>query len=176
MKVLLTGILILFTLSEGLAQQQVAENTEAHFTFSYPSTWFAKSDGTITDVFSPEEGAEDVWQEYLGVSIGEANGLTLQEAFDYYIKTDFPEYYPEFTVLRSGKETINGLSAQWALCSYGASGTANNKFQSAIINNLFYLILKNDVLYFINGIAVETEYPRFEKTFLDIIRTFHVTR
>lgn len=176
MRLLIIKIFILFTSSSVLAQLSVAENTEAHFKFSYPSTWFAKNEGTITDVYSPEEGAEDVWQEYLGVSIGEANGLTLQESYDYYIKTDFPEYYPEFAVLRSGNETINGLPARWALCSYGASGTANSKFQSAIIYNLFYLILKNDVLYFINGIAVETEYPRFEETFLEIIRTFQVTR
>jgi len=176
MRIFIFTLLILFSFAEINAQLPVAENTEGNFSFSYPPTWFAKSEGTITDVFSPEEGADDIWQEYMGVSIGEANGLTLQEAFDYYIHTDFPDYYPEFKVLRSGNETINGLSSQWALCSYSASGTANAKHQSAIIYNLFYLLLKKDILYFINGIAVETEYPRFEETFLNIIRTFRVTR
>lgn len=176
MKFLICTIFMLSVFSRSMAQLSEAENTEGHFKFSYPQTWFAKSDGTITDVFSPEEGAEDIWQEYLGVSIGEANGLTLQEAFDYYINADFPEYYPEFAVLGTGKETINGLASQWALCSYSASGTANNKFKSATIYNLFYLIVKNDMLYFINGIAVETEYYRFEETFQKIIRSFQVTQ
>jgi hypothetical protein len=117
-----------------------------------------------------------VWQEYLGISTGAANGLTLDEAFDYYIKTDFPDYYPNFSVINSGKETINGLPARWALCSYRADGAANNESKSAVIYNLFYLFLKDDVLYFLNGIAVESEYPRFEDTFRQIARSFSVSK
>lgn len=159
-----------------MAQTKRVENTEGQYSITVPANWMINQEGPVTDVYSPEEGTEDLWQEYLGISTGEANGLMLQEAFDYYIKSDFPEYYPEFRILKSGKETINGMPALWTLCAYGASGNVNNLTKSAVIYNLFYLLQKDDTLYFLHGIAVESEYPRFEDTFRQIIRTFSLTR
>ncbi|MBX2968964.1 MAG: hypothetical protein KF803_06315 [Cyclobacteriaceae bacterium] len=156
-------------------QKQVT-NEEGGYHITIPDSWGVKKEATVTDVYSPDEGGQDVWQEYLGISTGEANGLSLDEAFDYYIKTDFPDYYPNFSVINSGKETVSGLPVRWALCSYRADGAANNESKSAVIYNLFYLFLKGDVLYFLNGIAVESEYPRFEEPFRQIARSFSVSK
>ncbi|WKZ59544.1 MAG: hypothetical protein QY309_16995 [Cyclobacteriaceae bacterium] len=172
-----TSIFFLFLLSAFLSfgQKQVT-NEEGGYRITIPESWGVKKEATVTDVYSPDEGGQDVWQEYLGISTGAANGLTLDEAFNYYIKTDFPEYYPNFSVINSGKETVSGLPVRWALCSYRADGAANNESKSAVIYNLFYLFLKDDVLYFLNGIAVESEYPRFEDTFRQIARSFSVSK
>jgi hypothetical protein len=159
-----------------MAQTKRVQNAEGQYSITAPSDWAINIEGSVTDAYSPEEGKEDLWQEYLGISTGDANGLTLQQAFDYYIKIDFPGYYPEFRVLETGKETINGMTALWTLCSYGASGNVNNLTQSAVIYNLFYLFLKDDTLYFLHGIAVDTEYPRFDESFRQIIRSFSVSR
>jgi hypothetical protein len=176
MKTITVAAVICSVISTVFAQTHQVKNEEGNYNITAPATWMPKKEGTITDLYSPEEAADDVWQEYLGISTGEANGLSLEEAFDYYIKTDFPEYYPQFQVIESGKETIGGLPTLWALCSYDASGTAHTEKKSAVVYNLFYLILKDDVLYFLNGIAVETEYPRFDETFRQIIRSFSLSR
>lgn len=168
-------IFFLFCTFLSFAQKQVTNETGG-YRITIPDSWGAKKEATVTDVYSPDEGGQDVWQEYLGISTGEANSLTLDEAFDYYLKTDFPDYYPNFSVIHSGKETINGLPARWALCSYRADGSANNESKSAVIYNLFYLLLKDDVLYFLNGIAVESEYPRFEESFRQIARSFSLSK
>lgn len=171
-----TGILFFLLCSFLSFGQKRVVNEVGRYQITIPDSWSEKIESAITDVYSPDEGGNDVWQEYMGISTGDANGLTLEEAFNYYIKTDFPDYYPQFNVLKSGKENIYGLTAQWALCSYRADGAANNESKSAVIYNLFYLLLKDDVLYFINGIAVENEYPRFEKTFRQIARSFSVSK
>ena len=158
-----------------VAQSRVIENKSGGYSISVPTTWTEKTEGTTTDVYPPEEGELDEWTEFVGVSIAEANELSLDEAFQYYLTEDFPSYYPGFTVVKKGEETINGLNAKWMLYSFSNAGTSNSSAKAATLYNVFYLFHKNDVLYSINGIAEKSYYPTYEQDFLGVIRSFRPT-
>lgn len=157
-----------------VAQSRVIENKSGGYSIAIPATWTEKTDGTTTDVYPPEEGELDEWTEFIGVSIAEANGLSLDEAFQYYLTEDFPSYYPGFTVVKKGEETIHGLKATWMLYSFSNAGTSNPSAKAATLYNVFYLFHKNDVLYSINGIAEKSYYPAYEQDFLSVIRSFRL--
>jgi len=157
------------------AQSQAIENKLGGYSISVPLAWTEKIEGTTTDVYPPEEGELDVWTEFIGVSVAEANGLSLDEAFQYYITQDFPSYYSNFTIVKKGEEIINGLKARWVIYSFSNTGASNDALQSATLYNIFYLVHKNDLLYSLNGIAEKSHYPRYEKDFLSVVRSFRIT-
>jgi len=176
----MTQRLLLFCLSilisyTSAAQSRVFENKEGKYKISIPENWRERVEGTTTDIFAPEDGELDVWQEFLGVSLSESNGLTLDEVFTYYIKEDFPGYYQNFKVEKTGEETINGQKMKWVLYSFTSSTTVNGKPQVATLYDIFYLTLKKDTLYSLNGIAEKGYYPTLEPGFLNIIRSFSIT-
>lgn len=174
MKSLTTYFLILLPFNL-LSQNRVIENKSGGYSLSIPASWTEKSDGTTTDVYPPEEGELDVWTEFIGVSVAEANGLSLDEAFQYYITQDFPSYYSNFIIVKKGEEIINGLKARWVLYSFSNTGASNDALKSATLYNIFYLIHKKDILYSLNGISEKSLYPTYEKDFLGIVRSFRIT-
>jgi len=165
-------ILLPFTL---LAQNRIVENKSGGYSISVPASWTEKTDGTTTDVYPPEEGELDVWTEFVGVSVAEANGLSLDEAFQYYVTQDFPSYYSNFTIVKKGEEIINGLKTKWVLYSFSNTGASNDTLKSATLYNIFYLIHKKDILYSLNGISEKSHYPTYEKDFLGVVRSFRIT-
>jgi hypothetical protein len=139
--------------------------------------WKIRTDGSTTDIQAPEEGPMDAWTEYLGVSVSPTEGAGLTGAFDYYIKEDFPSYYNQFKVIRQGEETINGHKAKWALFSFSnSSDLSGGGSTSATLNNLFYLVEGSEVFFYLNGIAEESHYPKYESSFLQMIRSFTPTK
>lgn len=169
MRILL--ILFIFTSTSSIAQQ-IYENKSGGYKIAVPEGWSIRTDQTTTDLLAPEDGPLDTWQEFLGVSISEANGLSLDESFDYFIGEDFPSYYPQFKIIKQGEEIINGMRARWVVYSFSNATQAGGSEVSATLNNLFYLILKDDVLYYLNGIAETSLYPKYEEKYLSIIRSF----
>jgi len=157
-------ILLPFTL---LSQNRVIENKSGGYSISVPASWTEKSVGTTTDVYPPEEGELDVWTEFIGVSVA--------EAFQYYITQDFPSYYSNFIIVKKGEEIINGLKAKWVLYSFSNTGASNDALKSATLYNIFYLIHKKDILYSLNGISEKSHYPTYEKDFLGVVRSFRIT-
>jgi len=156
------------------AQSRVFENTEGKYKISIPANWKERVDGTTTDVFAPDDGDMDVWQEFVGVSLSEANGLSLEEVFTFYMKEDFPGYYKNFKVERSGDEIINGQKMKWMVYSFTSSTTVNGKPQTATLYDIFYLTVKKETLYSLNAIAEKGFYPKLEPGFLSIIRSFQL--
>jgi hypothetical protein len=174
MKSLIIYFLILLTFTS-FAQNRIIENKSGGYSISVPGSWTEKTDGTTTDAYPPEEGDLDVWTEFIGVSVAEANGLSLDEAFQYYITQDFPSYYSSFTIVKKGEEVISGLKARWVLYSFSNTGASNDALKSATLYTIFYLIHKKDFLYSINGISEKSHYPTYEKDFLSVARSFRIT-
>lgn len=174
MKSVIILVLVFFSI-HSVAQSRVIENKSGGYSISVPATWTEKTEGTTTDVYPPEEGELDAWTEFVGVSIAEANGLTLDEAFQYYLAEDFPSYYPGFTVVKKGEETIHRLKAKWMLYSFSNAGASTSAAKEATLYNVFYLFHRNDVLYSINGITEKSYYPIYEQHFLSVIRSFRLT-
>lgn len=166
----LLSLFFLLVAFASLAQSRVYENKEGKYTISFPANWKERVEGTTTDILAPDEGEYDVWQEFVGVSLAESNGLTLDETFAYYMKDDFPGYYTNFKIVKEGEETINGQKAKWALYSF----TNSTKPDAATLYNLFYLTLKNDTLYSLNAIGEREGYLKLEPIFLTIIRSFRI--
>ena len=153
-----------------VAQSRIFENKEGKYTITVPQNWKERVDGTTTDIFAPDEGKLDVWQEFLGISLSETNGLTLEETFTYYMKEDFPGYYKDFKIVKQGEEVISGRKAKWALYSFSNSAKAN----ATTLYNLFYLTQKSETLYSLNAIAEKGYYPKLEATFLSMVHSFKI--
>lgn len=170
----LLSIFLLVLPFSNFAQSRFFENKEGGYKILIPLNWTERVDGTTTDVLAPEEGEFDVWQEFVGVSLSESNGLTLDEVFTYYMKEDFPVYYQNFKVEKSGTETIHGQTMKWMLYSFSSSTTVNGKAKSATLYDIFYLTLKNETLYSLNAIAEKEFYQKMEADFLAIIRSFQL--
>lgn len=156
------------------AQTSVYENKAGKYTISIPENWKERVDGTTTDIFAPDEGELDSWQEFVGVSLSESNGLSLEDAFTFYLEQDFPGYYQNFTVEKSGEEIINGQPMKWMLYSFTSSTTSDGVPVTITLFNIFYLTLKGDTLYSLNAIAEKGYYLKLEPDFLAIIRSFQI--
>lgn len=153
-----------------MAQSRTIPNKAGGYIITFPKDWKERIDGSTTDIFAPDDSEYDVWQEFVGVSVAESNGLTLEETFNYYMTEDFPGYYTNFQLIKKGAEVIHGQACKWAIYSF--SNSTNN--DAATLYNLFYLTLKNDTLYSLNAIAEKSGYPKLELDFLSIIRSFQI--
>jgi hypothetical protein len=156
----------------GHTQARVYENKLGNYKISIPANWKERVEETTTDIFVPDEGELDAWQEFVGISLSESNGLSLNDVFAYYIKEDFPGYYQNFKIVKQGQETINGQNFKWVLYSFSNSSTPD----AAILYNLFYLTLKKDMLYSLNAISEKSGYAKLEPAFLNVIRSFQLNQ
>lgn len=161
---------------------QTAEfiNSEGHYSVILLKGWKAKTSGNETSVYAPHDGGMDPWDEKLEFSITDGEGVELNDAFDFYIKTDFPAAYGKFKLINQGAEEINGVKAKWATFTFSAQGTAeggagsSDSTLSATLQALFYVIKKDNALYLVNGVTEKNLFGKFDPSFRAIIRTFRV--
>jgi hypothetical protein len=160
----------------GVAAQEIFQNKKGGYQISVPKRWTVEQEDDITSVYAPDEEEMDTWKEKLEISLTDANDLTLEDAFNFYVQDDLPAAYNGFKIIRQGEEVINGLSTKWVLFSFSGSGTVGETEISFTLNNLFYLTLKNNKLFMLNGIAEKDYYQKLESDFLKIVRSFQVTK
>lgn len=169
--------LLLFVLCTlNVSAQNDFENKKGGYKISVPEKWTVEQENEITEVYAPDEGEMDTWRERLEISLTDANDLTLEEAFTFYVKDDLPPAYNNFAIVRQGEETIHGLNAKWVLFSFSGSGTVGETEVSFTLYNLFYLTLKDNKLFMLNGIAEKEYFTKLESDYLKIVRSFQVTK
>ena len=172
---LYTPLLFVFCTFHVSAQQDF-ENRKGGYKISIPEKWKVEQEGEITEVYAPDEGEMDTWRERLEISLTDANDLTLEEAYTFYVKDDLPQAYNNFAIVRQGEETIHGLEAKWVLFSFSGSGTVGETEVSFTLYNLFYLTVKNNKLFMLNGIAEKDYFSKLESGYLKIVRSFQLTK
>ncbi len=171
-------LLLLFFSPGVFSQTGEQQNREGHYSFIPLSGWTTKFHGNESFVYAPADGAMDSWDEKVDFSVSDGEDILLEDAFDFYIKTDFPEAYGRFKVISQGDETINGMKAKWATFTFSASGkaagatSAGDSTISATLQAVFYLFKKENSLYLVNGVAEKSLFPKYEASFRSIIRTF----
>ena len=170
-----TIFLFLF-ITFGVSAQQTFQNKKGGYQISVPEKWTVEHEDEITSVYAPDEEEMDTWKEKLEISVTGANDLTLEDAFNFYIQDDFPTAYKGFKIIRQGEEVIHGLNTKWVLFSFSGSGTLGETEVSFTLHNLFYLTLKNNKLFMLNGIAEKDYYQKLESDYLKIVRSFQVTK
>lgn len=161
-------VLLLTLLATFAGAQPSFENKKGGYKIFIPYKWTVEQDGDVTSVYAPEEGEMDTWREKLEVSIYDANELSLDEAFAFYIEQDLPAMYSAMKIEKHGDEIINGQKTKWALFSFSQS--------SAILYNIFYLALKDDKLFMLQAVAEKSFYPKYESSYLEIIHSFQITK
>lgn len=174
MKYSLIFFFLFFTL--GAAAQEIFQNKKGGYQISVPKRWTVEEEDDITSVYAPDEEEMDTWKEKLEISLTDANDLTLEDAFNFYIQDDLPTMYNGLKIIRQGEEVINGLNTKWVLFSFSGSGTLGTTEVSFTLYNLFYLTLKNNKLFMLNGIAEKDYYQKLESDYLKIVRSFQVTK
>lgn len=155
-------------------------NAEGKYTLKPLSGWTVRASGNETSVYAPADGAMDSWDEKLVFSVTDGEDIELNDAFDFYINTDFPAAYGKFNVIDRGSEEINGLKTMWATFTFSVQGTASadtgsgDSTLSAMLQALFYVIKEDNSLYLVNGVTEKNLFPKFESSFRTIIRTFRL--
>lgn len=162
------------------AQSTPHINVEGGYSFTPLPGWTVRENSNESFAYAPDDGSMDSWSEKLVFNLTDGAGITLEDAFDFYIHTDFPEAYEKFQLVAKGNEQINGLAAKWATFSFSASGRAANATSSgdssvsATLQAVFYVIKKDDTLCLVNGVTEKSLFPKFDLPFRTIIRTFRV--
>lgn len=157
-------------------------NAEGKYTITPLTGWKVRANGGESAVYAPPDGEMDSWDEKLEFSVTDGENIELDDAFDFYMNTDFPELYGNFNLLNQGSEDINGLKAKWATFTFTAQGTAaggtgtGDSTLSETLQALFYVIKKDNSLYLINGVTEKNLFQRFDASFRTIIRTFRVKK
>jgi len=169
--ILFLGICIL-----DASAQKTFQNKKGGYQITAPEGWTVELDDEITSVYAPDEEEMDTWKEKLEISLTDANDLTLEDAFNFYLQDDLPSMYNGLKIVRQGEEIINGLNTKWVLFSFSGSGTLGTTEVSFTLYNLFYLTLKNNKLFMLNGIAEKDYYQKLESDYLKIVRSFQVTK
>lgn len=179
MKVLFAFFFLLLTLSTASAQTEMV-NSEGGYIFRPMNGWRTKLSGNESYVYAPADGNMDPWDEKLEFSVTDGEDIELNDAFDFYIQTDFPSAYGKFKLINQGAEEINGLQAKWATFTFSAhgnaanAGTAGDSTLSATLQALFYVIKKDNSLYLVNGVTEKNLFSKFDPSFRAIIRTFRI--
>lgn len=179
MNIKLTIALLLIPFSAAVSQTETV-NAEGHYTFKSIPGWRTQLKGSDSYVYAPVDGDMDPWDEKVEFTVAEGEGIELEDAFEFYIKTDFPSAYGKFKLLNQGAERINGLDARWATFTFSAQGVAaggtgaGDSTLSAMLQAVFYVIKKDHSLFLVNGITEKNLFPKFEPSFRTIIRTFRV--
>lgn len=180
-RLLLLSFIIFFT-SVTVYTQALPEhkNPEGHYAFTPVRGWTVRTSGSESYAYAPADGGMDPWDEKLEFSVTDGDDIELNDAFDFYIKTDFPSAYGRYKLVNQGTEHINGLESKWATFTFSAQGTAaggtgsGDSTVAATLQALFYLIKKDKSLYLINGVTEKNLFSKFEPSFRAIIRTFRV--
>ena len=171
-----SAVLFFLLFTFGASAQKNFQNKKGGYQISVPSRWTVEEDEDVTSVYAPDEEEMDTWKEKLEISLTDANDLTLKDAFNFYIHDDLPATYNGFKIIRQGEEVINGLNTKWVLFSFSGSGTLGETEVSFTLYNLFYLTLKSNKLFMLNGIAEKEYYQKLESDYLKIVRSFQVAK
>ena len=171
----LISIITLFFNFSASAQKPF-QNKIGGYQIIIPAQWTVDQEDELTIVYAPDEEEMDTWREKLEISITDAIDLTLEDAFNYYVHDDLPTIYNGLKIIRQGEEDINGLKAKWVLFSFSGSGTLGTTEVSFTLHNLFYLVLKDNKLYMLNGIAEKDYFQKLESDYLKIVRSFQVNK
>jgi len=174
MRQLIILLLVFFVLDA--SAQKAFQNKKGGYQVIVPERWTVEPEDEITSVYAPDEEEMDTWKEKLEISLTDANDLTLDEAFNFYLQEDLPTLYNGLKIVKQGEEIIHGLNTKWVLFSFSGSGTVGTTEVSFTLYNLFYLALKNNKLFMLNGIAEKDYYQKLESDYLKIVRSFQVIK
>lgn len=174
MKAPFTILLLLFALSAFAQTEKV--NAEGKYAFTPLTGWTVRLSGNESYVYAPADGDMDELDEKVEFSLSDGEGVELDDAFDFYIKTDFPAAYGQFKLISEGEEQINGLRAKWATFTFSAQGAVagSSEVVSATLQVVFYVFKKDNSLYLANGVTKKDLFSKFDPSFRAIIRTFRI--
>jgi hypothetical protein len=173
---------ILIFVSVNVFSQKTSDynNIEGRYAFTPLAGWTVRINGSESSVYAPADGDMDAWDEKVEFSKTDGEDIELSDAFDFYIKTDFPAAYGNFKLINQGTEQINGLEAKWASFTFSAYGTAakagraGDSILTASLQAVFYVVKKNNSLYLVNGVTEKSLFPKFDPSFRAIIRTLRI--
>jgi len=164
---LVITILFAFVIFNASAQKPFT-NKKGGYKIMVPEKWTVKQEDDVTIVYAPDEEGMDVWKEKLEISVTAANDLDLEEGFAFYKEQDLPAIYDGIKFLNRGEENINGIKTKWMVFSFSQSAN--------VFHNLFYLVWKDKKFYMLQAAAEKGFYPKYEKEYLKIIRSFQFVK
>jgi len=110
----------------------------------------------------------DRFQENVQAHTFPANSMTLDELWNSWVINDFPRSFENYRFKQSGESVINGVRANWIEFT-------NRGEQGQTFRNLVYILVENDIMYYIICIALDRDYKSVETDFKKMIYSFRIS-
>jgi hypothetical protein len=146
--------------------QERTLNSDKTFSIEPINEWENYSKNNSIIFAKPLKNTEDVFQENIQFNVYPADGATLQQLWNSWILQDFPNSFERFKIIKMWDSNVNDYEAKWI----EFTNTANE----LNYRNLVYLIMNNDMVYYIIGSSLDQEFNEVEHEFRLMINSFRI--
>jgi len=166
MKRLVFTFFLLLVVKLSIGQERVF-NSEKTFSIIPVKGWenYSKENNII---FAQKlTNIRDRYQENIQIFSRPANNMTLEELWKSFVIRDFPKSFENYKFKQMWNSNINGMNANWIEFT-------NTGEQGQTFYNLVYMLVENNVMYYIICLALEKDYKSVEKDFRQMINSFKI--
>ena len=139
-------------------------NNDKTFSFIPLDNWENFSKDNELTFAQPLDNVSDIFRENIKISVSPANGMKLDELWNSYVLIDFPKSFENFKIIQMWNSKINEKDVKWIEFTNYKSEI---KFRS-----LIYMLVENDKMYFIVCLALDIDFEKTEKSFLEMVNSF----
>ena len=157
-------LLLVIKLSNG---QERVYNSEKTFSIIPVEGWKNYSKENNIVFAQKHTSIRDRYQENIQVLTHPADDMTLDELWDVYVIKAFPKSFENYKFKQMWKSNINGINANWIEFT-------NTGEQGQTFYNLVYVLVKNNIMYYIICLALEKDFKSVEKDFRKMINSFKI--
>jgi hypothetical protein len=141
-------------------------NSSKSFSFIPADNWENYSKDNSLIFAKPLNSSSEYYRENIQIIEYPANGMTLDDLWESFVVKDFPNAFENFEFIRMWDSSVNGKKAKWI----EFKNTANN----LTYKNLVYMLVENDIMYYLICSATVTGYEQTIKEFRQMINTFEI--
>jgi hypothetical protein len=139
------------------------------YSLKFPEGWdVAEEDAWTTYAYSPVIAANDVFSEFLFVSIEEAPYTFSLEAYETNCIESVAEEpgITNFQLLDKGSAVLGDENSRWILYTMDIEGQT--------LKGLTYMVVEGKTAYTVSAVALPGTYDEFKPKFEEVINTFRL--
>ncbi|MGD9491816.1 MAG: hypothetical protein AB7V36_00520 [Bacteroidales bacterium] len=146
--------------------QQRVFNSNNKFSIIPIENWENHSEDSSLVFSQSSQGALDLYSENIQIATFPADGKTLDEIWNSWVIEDFPNSFNNYEVMGTGVLIINNKTVRWV--------DFKNRDFNLNFRDLAFLIVDNDVLYYIICLSLEMDFEKTRNDFFKMINTLEI--
>ncbi len=134
------------------------------FSVEVPEGWQKYDDGYFYYLIIPTFHGD----ENLSITYYETSDTTINENFDYSMKSIFPLNESDYHLLKTGNDEVDGKPAKWAIFT--------SKFKGNQYKSIIYMFIRHGQAFKIRGTARLSNFDDHIEKFRHVIRSLKAER